>query len=158
MIFLGCLAAPPDISANDMKTVFKQAEALFEQGKHKEAKPLLEQVVAADPRHTQAEAMLLLINNQGPTLADQLSSVTLPRVEFADVSLSEALEGLKALAKDASGGKVVPNFIVRGDEAKTRRISLSLQNVPLSEAIRYVAELAGAACRYEAKAVVFSTE
>lgn len=148
-------------AANDMEAIFQQARQLYYQGRYKEAKPLLEQVVAADPRHTQSQAMLARIKmeeKQGPTLADQLAGIVIPKIEFSEVTVPEALEGLKVLAKNATDGKAAPNFIVRNGEAMTRPISLKLENIPLSDALRYVAELSGTICRYEKNAVVFSPQ
>ncbi len=148
-------------AANEMETTFQQARQLFYQGRYKEAKPLLQQVVAADPRHTQSQAMLARIKleeKQGPTLADQLAGITIPKIEFTEVTVPEALEGLKALTKNATDGKVTPNFITRNGDAMTRPISLKLENIPLSDALRYVAELSGTVLRYEKNVVVFSTE
>ena len=147
--------------ANEMEAVFQQARTLFYQGRYKEAKPLLMQVVAADPRHTQSQAMLARIQleeKQGPTLADQLATVVLPKIEFADVTVPEALEGLKALSKNASGGKMIPNFLVHNGDAMTKTITLNLENIPLSDAIKYVAQLSGTVCRYEKNVVVFSLQ
>ena len=71
-------------------------------------------------------------------------------------TVPEALEGLRELAKAASGGKVVPNFIVRGESDMPQRINLNLKNIPLTDAIKYVAGVSKTVCRYEANAVVFS--
>ncbi len=158
---MAAVLAPITGAADDLTQVFQQGRALFFQGKFREAKPLLEQVAAANPRHTETQAMLARIRLQekkGPTLADKLGTVVLPRVEFADVTVTEALEGLKGLSKAATDGKVVPNFIVRDGGQMTQRIDLRLQNVPLNDAIRYVAETSKTICRYEANAVVFSTQ
>jgi hypothetical protein len=158
-ILLGSLAAPDAARGNEMQVVFEQGRALFFQGKFREAKPLLQQVAAADPRHVETQAMLARIKlqeKQGPTLADKLASVTLETVDFSDVTVPEALEGLKELARAASAGKVVPNFIVRGEAEMPQRINLNLKNIPLTDAIKYVAGVSKTVCRYEANAVVFS--
>ena len=158
-VMLGGLVVPVSVEANEMQVVFQEGKALFFAGKFREAKPLLEQVAAADPRHMETQAMLARIKlqeKQGPTLMDKLATVQLETVEFDDVTVPEALEGLKALSRAASGGKVVPNFIVRGEAEMTQRIKLSLKNISLTEAIKYVAELSGTHCRYEANAVTFS--
>jgi hypothetical protein len=145
--------------AEDMKAVYEMGKKLFNEGKYEQSRPLLEQVAAANPRHPETQAMLIRIRQvgkQGPTLADKLATVVLPTVEFDDVTVPEALEGLKALSKAQSGGKVVPNFIVRGADGMTKRFKLNLANVPLPDAIRYVAELSGTVVRYEMNAVIFS--
>ncbi len=156
-----CLVPATPSRGNEMEAVFQQARTLYYQGRYKEAKPLLMQVVAADPRHTQSQAMLARIKleeKQGPTLADQLAAVTLRKVEFAEVTVPEALEGLKALSKNATDGKVVPNFLVHNGDAMTKTITLNLENIPLSDAIKYVSQLSGTVCRYEKNVVVFSTQ
>jgi hypothetical protein len=101
-------------------------------------------------------ARIKLQEKQGPTLMDKLAEVKLETVDFSDVTVPEALEGLKELAKAASGGKVVPNFIVRGEADMPQRINLNLKNIPLTDAIKYVAGVSKTVCRYEANAVVFS--
>lgn len=158
-ILLGGFGAPGSLEGNEMQVVFQQGRELFFQGKFREAKPLLEQVAAADPRHGETQAMLARIKLQekkGPTLMDQLAMVRLETVDFADVTVPEALEGLKALSKAASGGKVVPNFIVRDESEMTQRINLNLKNISLTDAIKYVGELSKTKVRYEAHAVTFS--
>lgn len=158
-ILMGGFWAPISVVGNEMQVVFEQGRALFFQGKFREAKPLLQQVAAADPRHLETQAMLARIKlqeKQGPTLMDKLAEVKLETVDFSDVTVPEALEGLKELAKVASGGKVVPNFIVRGEADMPQRINLNLKNIPLTDAIKYVAGVSKTVCRYEANAVVFS--
>jgi hypothetical protein len=158
-ILLTGFGVPDGARGNEMQAVFEQGRALFFQGKFREAKPLLQQVAAADPRHVETRAMLARIQlqeKQGPTLRERLATVRLGKVEFAEVTVAEALEGLKALAKEASGGKVAPNFLVRGEGGMTQRITLNLKDIPLTDAIQYVAELSRTVCRYEANAVVFS--
>lgn len=158
---LGVGAVSPAVRAEDMKAVYEMGKRLFNEGKYQQARPLLEQVAAANPRHPETQAMLIRIRQmgkQGPTLADKLATVVLPSVEFSDVTVPEALEGLKALAKGQSGGKVVPNFIVRGGDDMTKRFNMNLTNVPLPDAIRYVSELSGTIARYEMNAVVFATQ
>lgn len=160
-VALGVGGAAGDMRAEDMKAVYEMGKRLFNEGKYAQAKPLLEQVAAANPRHPETQAMLIRIRQmgkQGPTLADKLSTVVLPTVEFSDVTVPEALEGLKVLAKSQSGGKVVPNFIVRGGDEMTKRFNMNLSNVPLPDAIRYVSELSGTIARYEMNAVVFATQ
>jgi len=150
---------PLAVGAEDMKAVYELGKKLFNEGKYQQAQPLLEQVAAANPRHPETQAMLIRIRQmgkQGPTLADRLATVVLPTVDFSDVTVPEALEGLKVLAKAQTDGKVVPNFIVHGADDMTKRFNLNLSNVPLPDAIRYVSELSGTVARYEMNAVVFS--
>ena len=76
----------------------------------------------------------------------------------ATTTLVEALEGLRVLSKNASGGKVTPNVIVKGEELGQRKLSLSLTNVPLTEALNYVTQLVGAKATYDKHAIILSTQ
>ena len=79
-----------------------------------------------------------------------------PKIEFREASLSEAVEFLRVKSRELDPAKVGVNILL-GPGAQAMRekpITLSLQNIPLSEALRYVAELAGLQVREEAPALV----
>ena len=116
-------------------------------------------MAVANPRHTDTAAMLARIKvmeKKGPTLQDKYAGLVLEKIDFADVTVPEALQGLQMMAKGASDGKVVPNFILRGEKTMTQTINLSLANIPLDQAIAYVAQLSSTPYWYEEHAVVFS--
>ena len=89
-------------------------------------------------------------------LRKSYEKVIIEKFEVTDAELNEALQALKILAKNASGGKVIPNIIVRDAELGKKPVTLSLSKIPLSEALRYLAELSGAHLSYDKTAVVFS--
>ncbi|MCB1277770.1 hypothetical protein [Prosthecobacter sp.] len=148
--------------AEDLNAVYQQGRAAYYRGDMETAYRLLSKVAAANPKHTETNNMLAYIRaNYQPkdnTLQNQYAAVTLPKVEMADVTLTEAIEGLRALSKNASGGKVMPNVIVKGEELGQRKLSLSLSNVPLTEAINYVTQLAGAKATYDKHAVILTSQ
>ncbi len=152
------VAAP--VNAEDLNAVFQQGRAAYYRGDMDTAYQLLSRVAAANPKHQETANMLAFIRaNHKPadnTLKNQYAAVTLPKIEMADVTLTEALEGLRALSKNASGGKVSPNVIVKGEELIQRKLSLSLSNVPLTEALNYVTELVGAKATYDKHVVIIS--
>lgn len=154
------LASAP-VSAEDLNAVYQQGRAAFYQGDLAKANELLSRVAAANPRHAETNNMLAYIraNYKAPdlTLQRQYAALILPKVEFGDVTLSEAMEGLRALAKNASNGKVVPNVIIRGEEIAQRKVSLSLANIPLSEALNYVTQLTNTKASYDKHAVTISS-
>ncbi len=153
-------AVAPATAAEDLNAVYQQGRAAFYQGDFAKADQLLSRVAAANPRHQETNNMLAYIraNHKAKdvTLQKQYEALILPKVEFGDVTLSEALEGLRALAKNASNGKVVPNIIVRGEELAQRKVSLSLANIPLSEALNYVTQLTNTRASYDKHAVTIS--
>ncbi len=146
--------------AEDLNVVFQQGRAAFYKGDFTTAQQLLSRVAAANPKHAEIANLLAFIraNHKAPdnTLKNQYAAVILPKVEMADVTLTEALEGLRALSKNASEGKVSPNVIVKGEELGQRKLSLSLANIPLSEALNYVVQLVGAKATYDKHAVIVS--
>ncbi len=149
------------VQAEDLNAVYQQGRAAFYQGDFTTAQQLLSRVAAANPKHPDTVRMLAYIraNHRAPdnTLKAQYATVILPKVEMSDVTLTEAIDGLRALSKNASGGKVMPNVIVKGEELAQRKLSLSLSNIPLTEALNYVTQLAGAKASYDKHAVILSS-
>ncbi|RBP48220.1 beta-lactamase regulating signal transducer with metallopeptidase domain [Roseimicrobium gellanilyticum] len=77
-----------------------------------------------------------------PALLQHAEGIIIPSVEFKDATLKEAVEffRVKGRAHDSSGKGV--NITLSADAAdSTVRLTLSLKDVPLSEALRYTAEL-----------------
>lgn len=155
-----CIALPAT-AADDMNTLYQQGRAAFYRGDFATAHKLLSQVAAANPRHTETANMLAYINANhklvDASLEKQYAAVVLPKVEFADVTLGEAMEGLRIIAKNASNGKVTPNVIIRGEEVAQRKLSLSLSNVPLTEVLNYTTQLTNTRLTYEKHAIILSS-
>jgi hypothetical protein len=155
-------AAGFSAQAEDLNVVYQQGRAAYYKGDMETARQLLSRVAAANPKHADTANMLAYIRAhyqpKDNSLKTQYASVTLPKVEMADVTLTEAIEGLRALSKTASGGKVTPNVIVKGEELGQRKLSLSLTNIPLSEALNYVTELVGAKASYDKYAITLSSQ
>jgi hypothetical protein len=155
------VVTPPAVQASDELTaLFQQGRSAYYKGDLETAKALLSQVIARNPRHFETCALLAQINaslaaNAGSSLKKKYSSVIIPKLEFADVSLNEALQGLSALSNNATAGKTIPNFIVKSPGAGDSQITLALTSVPLTEAINYLAQLSGTRPQYEDHAVVF---
>lgn len=149
------------MNAEDLNAVYQQGRAAFYQGDFEKAHQLLARVEAANPKHPDTVRMLAYIRaNHKPaenTLKNQYATVLLPKVEMSDVTLTEAIDGLRTLSKNASGGKVTPNVIIKGEEVGQRKLSLALSNIPLSEALNYVTQLTGTKATYDKHAVILSS-
>ncbi|WP_395749421.1 hypothetical protein [Prosthecobacter sp.] len=93
-------------------------------------------------------------------LADKMNKIIFPTVSFQDATVEEAIEYLRVKSRDLdtfteAGGVKGVNIILRtGDAPSTARISLDLRDIPLSEALRYVTELAQMKYKVEANAVM----
>ena len=84
-----------------------------------------------------------------------LERVILDKVQFKDAGIAEVLEFLRQKGNQAAGGKVAVNFVkqLTGDAAKAQ-VTLSLQQVPFTEVLRYIGELAEVEFVYERFAIV----
>lgn len=80
------------------------------------------------------------------------SKIILPTIEFRDATLAEAIEFISIKSRDLDHDKNGVNIILRGDGGGAK-ITLSLKNVPVSEALRYCAELAN--CKLTANETTF---
>ncbi|WP_395742067.1 tetratricopeptide repeat protein [Prosthecobacter sp.] len=150
------------IKAEDLNALYQQGRAAYYRGDMDTAYRLLSRVAAANPKHAETANMLAYIRANHPvkddSLKNQYAAVTLPKVDMTDVTLKEAVEGLRALAKNASDGKVTPNVIIKGEELAGKKLSLSLSNIPLSEALNYVTQMVGAKVTYDKHAVILSSQ
>ncbi|MBE7494269.1 MAG: hypothetical protein HS117_04960 [Verrucomicrobiaceae bacterium] len=154
------VSAPGLRAADDINTLYQQGRAAFHKGDFETAGTLLSQVAAAAPNHVDTQNMLRFIRaNQKvavSTLKKDYAAVVLPKLDLQEVTLTEAVDGLRMLSKNASNGKVTPNIIIKGADLGGKKLSLSLANIPLPEAIEYLAQLTGSKATYEKHAVVLS--
>jgi hypothetical protein len=148
------------VSAEDLNAVFQQGRAAFYRSDYATAHQLLSRVAAANPKHTETNNMLAFIRanhkiDEG-SLKKQYATVVLPKVEMQVVTLAEAIDGLRALSKNASGGKITPNVIIKGEDVMQRKLSLALSNIPLSEALNYITQLTNTKATYDKHVVILS--
>jgi len=84
-----------------------------------------------------------------------LAALIVPKIEFHDATLREALDVLRKKAGEISGGKQAVNFVIPpGEPGDSARVTLSLQNVPFTEAVRYLGRVANIDFTFEKYAIV----
>ncbi len=81
------------------------------------------------------------------SLSQRLEQVRIAELEFREAELPDVISVLVRESRI--------NFVLLDPTGKARPITLSLRNIPLDEAIRYIAEAAGLRYRYDKHAVVF---
>jgi beta-lactamase regulating signal transducer with metallopeptidase domain len=74
------------------------------------------------------------------TVTTQANKIILPSVEFRDATLVEAIEFIRAKSREHDPDKKGVNILLKGDGG-TVKITLSLIDVPVPEALHYCAEL-----------------
>jgi general secretion pathway protein D len=96
----------------------------------------------------------------GAYLSEKMNKIIFPTVQFEGATIDEAIEYLRVKSRDLdtftdAGGVKGVNIILRSGEAPSNAsISLDLKDVPMSEALRYVTELAQMKYKVEAHAVL----
>lgn len=141
---------------------FTEAQRAYLAGDLRTAKEKLRLVLAMEPNHQSARSYLRMIAAQeakagtGGELQQQLKSLVLPKVELRDATFGAALDYLKQLAKKQTDGKIDPSFVVQLPDyfVKTKTVTLNLNNIPFTEALRYLGELAQVKFAVEKHAVV----
>ncbi|MBL9134195.1 MAG: hypothetical protein JNG86_23475, partial [Verrucomicrobiaceae bacterium] len=87
-------------------------------------------------------------------IVDKLRAYIMPKVDFAGATISEVVELLRIRSRDLDPtGKGVDFVVNVPEESAGKAISLSMENVPMDEVLRYVTELAGVSYRVEDFAV-----
>lgn len=83
-------------------------------------------------------------------------TIILPTVQFQDATLTEAVEFLRIKSRELDPGKKGLNILVKPGGDPTASITMQFKNVPASEALRYVAELAGCTLTVEGDGFVIT--
>ena len=97
-------------------------------------------------------------------LQHRMEKIILPTVQFQDATLEEAVEYLRVsrgCLDMTDGDRPAPafNYVLHLREGVKRPpISVDLRDIPLSEALRYCAEISAAKLRYDPFAVVVTDE
>jgi hypothetical protein len=154
--------APTSVrAADDVYVSYEEGRAAFNAGQFEIAREKLAYVLSKAPDHLPTRAMLAQIEAQlGPNntmLRKSYEKVIIDKVEFADVTVDEALQALRMLSLKASQNKIAPNVIVKSPDIGKKVISLNLTQVPLTEVLNYVAQLSGSRIVYDKNAVVIGS-
>jgi hypothetical protein len=92
---------------------------------------------------------------KGVSQEKALGALIVPKIEFRDATLREALEYLRKKAGELSNGKLSANFVVpSGEPADSTRVTLSLQNIPFTDAVHYLGKVANFDFTFEKYAIV----
>ena len=95
-------------------------------------------------------------------LKDKTDRIIIPEISFSNATLEEAVEFLRVKSRELDNQerieekKGVNIILATGDKPSTARINLELKDVPMTEALRYVVELAGMKFKMEPYAVLIT--
>jgi len=132
-------AASAALVANGTQLVVKNTQA-----QQRVVEDLISTLVAGDAGGPPGTAVPAATAAPKSPLIAKAESIVIPTVQFRSATLPEALEFLRAKAREFDPDKKGVSILIReSDVPPNVNISLDLKNVPLTEALRYTAELAG---------------
>jgi hypothetical protein len=149
LTFLGVTkAAPPDTNAlqvlMEAKSIEVSKKAKIEIGREfaykdadgKSATKTLIPKPAAEKNPLQAK-------QEASPAEVQANKIILPKVQFQEATLTEAVEFLRVKSRELDPEKKGLNILVKPGGNPNDRITMQLKDVPAYEALRYCAEIAG---------------
>ncbi len=144
-----------------LHVLYQDGRAAFYAGQFDIAREKLAKVLAVNPNHTQSRAMMAQIEEKlgkdNVMLRKSYEKIIIDKIEFADVELSEAILAVRMKVKAVTQDKVIPNIILKTPEIGKKTVSLNLSNMPLSEVLNYLAQVAGVRISYDTAAVLFTS-
>lgn len=160
--FLTSIVLIVGATAESTRDILIAAQTAYMKGDMETAKKNFQAVNKLDPKNVTAIGFLRKIavdeakKPQVGSLQKQLEKLIVPKVDFRDATLGSALEFLKQAAPKHSDGKVIVNFVVQlpDEQANSQTLTLTLANVPYSEVLRYLGEVAKLEFAYEKYAIV----
>ncbi len=155
--------------ALDVGELLTDAQRAYLRGETTAAKEKFELVLKLEPENRTAimykrriaaeEARETAIKGPPNATKAMLEILTLPKVQFNEASLGDALEFLRKKGNQLGEGKVAINFVVMLDEkAKETKVTLLLENVPFTEVLRYIGDLANVQFIYDRFAITVKSK
>jgi hypothetical protein len=146
----------------EMQQLLTEGQTAFMKNDLATARADLQLVLELDPHNKTAIGYLRRIavmesqqSKGGGVMEKQLQALTIPKLEFKEATLGSALDYMKKTADRLSNGKIAVSFVVQAPEAVTSTpVTLSLSNIPFTEALRYIGGVAGINFTYEKYAIV----
>ena len=158
--FLTSIVLAVGAFAESTQELLTAAQIAYGKGDIETAKKNFQAVSRVDPKNQVAIGFLRKIavdeaKKPAPsTTQKQLEKLMLPKVEFRDATLGSVLDFLKQQAPKHSDGKVNVSFVVQPEVQSGQTVTLALANVPYSEVLRYLGELAKVEFVYDKYAIV----
>lgn len=147
--------------AQKIQALYKSGIAAMKAGKGDEAKVAFKAVLKLNPNHGHARHYLKQIPAVNARVALQkrkalFNSTVIEKIHFADATLEEALEALNELSLAATEKKFSPNFVIQDPSSKLKdqKLTLKINNVPVSAALNYILDDVGATARVDLHATV----
>lgn len=159
LLFLAGLLATVTLlpaETNSQPTPLAAAIEAIETGDTETARMLLEAVLADDPGNKSAKAYLQRLSvktEANNALQNQMKAIVLPTVNLQDVAAREAFLYVSQQVEKQTEGKNHLNVVWLAPADAGNRITLALQNIPVSELLVYLSGLADLRVTYDRNAI-----
>lgn len=108
------------------------------------------------PRRGNKPSVKGFLTRGGPMTARRASEIKMPKVEFDATELAEVISDISSASRQLDPKKKGLNIILSRGVDPSTPVTLSLQNVPVSTVLNYVAEFARLGLRADGSAIVFT--
>lgn len=142
------------VSASAETPSFAEAMRAAQAGELETAEGMLQQIVAEQPGNRAAAVRLEAVReslSQRRAARERLNRVILPEVNFQDTDFRSAMDFLRQQTQRVTDGQVVLNLVLLAPEPPA--VNLRLSQIPLAEAISYLADTAGLRVEFDRNAV-----
>jgi hypothetical protein len=148
----------------DYIAIYQEAVKAFNAGNLDDAEQQVELVLGKYPHYKpasnlQSRIVLARRNDTSVVLKRKLEAIVIPRVNFRDALVENALDFLRdetrRLDRDKKGVNIVPNL---PEETKKRKVTLDLVDVSAAELLKYISEVGGFRYRVERSAVIIYSD
>jgi len=156
------LAAMDDAPTNIIQRADEQAViALERSGQLDQAEARCVEMLKQNPNDSDAKRLLAEIKDvkhkrtSSTALRETLEETIIPEVNFREARVADVIEFLRTESQKISGAENPINFVWEAPEDfKSVKVTLSLRQVPLADALKYVTVLCGLRYRVDPHAVV----
>ncbi len=163
LIALALLVPCVSANAQSFKATYDEGVRLYDAGDYEGALARFELAVRANPRSPHARSYMIKSKSavarglgSKKNIETDLAKIIIPQVNFKEAPIGDVLEYLAARTEELTEGKLRPNIIYKGtpEQRQNTLITMSVRNVPVTEAIRYVGQIGRTHFKYEEHAVV----
>ena len=127
--------------------------AAFKKGDYENARMLFDAALAQNPKDTTAQTYARMTamkaQSSDSSLQGSLKKVIIPKVDLSDVTARESIDYVVQRIEKLTDGKQKVSVVWMVPSDFPAKVTLSLQNVPATEALRYIAEMAGLQLDYD---------
>jgi len=151
------VATPPQPTTSPalVQTMRMKIDGLMRQRRYDEAEAAATDLLQRAPNDEHAIAYLRLIQASRLALEAPLQKMIVPKIEFREAALADVLGFLHKVSGELSVDKKPISFVFHAPSGTTvPPVTLSLQNVPLLDVLRYVTATTGLAYKVEPHAVI----